>query len=568
MGTEAQAHSGPARRPAGGAAWLAAILAVTAAAFWPSLRNGFTNWDDPYYIALNEQIRDLSWDGIRTIFTSFSVANYHPLVGLTNALEYRFFGLDPTPYHVVNLILHLANTALVFRLVLLLAARLEAAVIAATFFGIHPMHVESVAWIAERKDVLYAGFYLGSMICYLRYLRSGLPGRLLLATLALCLMSLLSKSAAVVLPATLLLLDLHERRQASRRMVLEKVPFLVLSLAFGVAALFSQSGSDTLDTLQAFSPVQRFFITAHALFFYPWKLAWPFGLSAFHGFPVLGRPLPPAYLAAPVVLLAVGVAVLRSRGFRRDLLFGLGFYLVNVLLVVQILPVGPTAVSERYSYVSYVGLLLIAGRAYCEVADGRWRLPHALRALAAPATAAFAVLCAVLTWQRCHVWKDGITLFSDVLERERMAPLPYYNRGMARYEAGDFAGAIRDFDAAIALHPEDVDYFLNRGVARFALNDVAGALSDFRETLRLDPDHVEGLMNCASAEATLNDHASALRHFDRAIALDPGRPLGYFNRGALYMRLNDRESACRDWTRAADLGYAGAASLLDAYCRK
>ncbi len=543
-----------------------AIVLVTAVAFFPSLHNGFTNWDDNQYVTQNELIKDLSWNGVKTFFTTFYGGNYHPLVALTNAIEYHFWQLNPTPYHVFNLLFHLANTTLVFFFIFQLTARIEAASIVALFFGIHPMHVESVAWIAERKDVLYTCFYLASMILYVRYLKSGLKPKYLVLSWLLLLVSLFSKSAAVIAPVTMILIDFYLKREWSVRLIVEKIPFAAVALTFGIVALFSQGSAKALNTLASFSLLDRFFISIYAIVFYIGKLFAPFNLSAFYNFPLLGGPLPTKYYLAPVILAAIGFVIYKSKEFKRDLLFGLGFYLINVILVVQIISVGMTVVSERYAYVSYIGLLFIIARYYCDITDGKWNVGSWVKPAIQLALVGCAILCAVLTWERSKVWKDGITLFSDALQKEKTSPIPYYNRAMAKYHTNDFAGAIQDFDSAIRIYNKDVDYFLNRGASKFALNDFTGGLADFKEILKLNPNHADAMINCANAEAMLNNFPAALDYFNKAIALKPNEKLAYFNRGHLYFRMNQLDSACEDWRHALDMGYSDASFMLNKHC--
>ncbi|MBI5474611.1 MAG: tetratricopeptide repeat protein [Ignavibacteriae bacterium] len=545
-----------------------AILIVTAVVFFPSLQNGFTNWDDNQYVTQNQMITELSWSSIATFFTTFYGGNYHPLVALTNAIEYHFWQLNATPYHVINLLLHLGNTALVFYFILLLTRRLEAAVIVALFFGIHPMHVESVAWIAERKDVLYTFFFLGSLIAYLLYIQRGEKAKYLLLSLVLLLISLFSKSAAVITPVVLLLIDFYVKREWNWKLLREKIPFGVLALTFGIIALFSQGSAKALNTLEPFSLLDRFFISSYAIVFYIGKLFWPFNLSAFYNFPLLGIPLPMKYYLAPAILAVLGFIIYKSGNFRRDMLFGFAFYLMSIILVIQIISVGMTVVSERYAYVSYIGLFFILARAYCEIVDGRWRLPAAAKPMLKVSVAALAILCGVLTWERCKVWDNGYSLFTDAIAKEQTSPIPFYNRAMALYHMGEYKPAIADFDRAIAIYNKDVDYFLNRGASKFALGDYIGAKSDFAEILKLNPNNADGLVNIANAEAMLNEYEPAIKHFDRALELNPTGMLAYFNRGHLHFRMNHLAQACADWQRALELGYQDASYMLNKHCTK
>ena len=219
---------------------LAVVLILTLIVFSNSFKNNFlVNWDDDGYILNNPTIQHLDKGSIHEIFTSFHMGNYHPLTTLTYALEYKFFKLDPLPYHWLNLIFHLCNVVLVFLFIKLLSKKNLAAVITAVLFAVHPMHVESVAWISELKDVLYTFFFLLSLLFYMQFAKKKNPAVYILSLLMFVL-SLLSKSAAVVLPVLLFLIDYFQSHKQNVKSVLLKVPFFILALIFGIIALKSQ----------------------------------------------------------------------------------------------------------------------------------------------------------------------------------------------------------------------------------------------------------------------------------------------------------------------------------------
>ena len=210
---------------------LCLILAIPAISFFPSLKNDFLNWDDPQYVTENKMITELSWRNIETIFDSIYMGHYHPLTLLSYALEYRFFKLNPFAYHLTNLILHLINGLLVFWLIWMLKGGVLTSLVVSLLFGIHPLHVESVAWISERKDLLCSFFFLGSLVVYLTYLKTR-RRRFYFLSLFLFLLSLLSKSMAVTLPLVLVLCDYLLDRKFDRKCLIEKIPFLGNGLYF------------------------------------------------------------------------------------------------------------------------------------------------------------------------------------------------------------------------------------------------------------------------------------------------------------------------------------------------
>ncbi|MDD4215450.1 MAG: glycosyltransferase family 39 protein, partial [Bacteroidales bacterium] len=214
-----------------------AILAVTAIMYSRALFNGFASLDDDDYLFDNPFIKHFNFESLKEIFSSFYLGNYHPLTTLTYLFEYHIYGLNPLPFHVLNVLLHLVNVMLVYKLSEKLSGQRFTALLVSAFFALHPMHVESVAWISERKDVLYTLFYIASLLAYLKYLKQANKGRHYLICLSLFVLSLLSKSAAVTLPVLMIAIDFYKKRKPVLKMFLEKIPFLLLSLLFGILAL-------------------------------------------------------------------------------------------------------------------------------------------------------------------------------------------------------------------------------------------------------------------------------------------------------------------------------------------
>jgi protein O-mannosyl-transferase len=259
-------------------------MGIVAAVYFISLFNGFTNWDDQGYVTGNELIKSLSFDNIKKIFVTPVMGNYHPLTMLSYAVEYSIAGLSPFIYHLTNLLLHVLNTWLVYRVTRGLSANIVISFVTAVLFGIHPMHVESVAWISERKDVLYACFFLSSLIFYIRYVKGG-GRKMLFLSLFLFLLSLLSKGQAVSLTIVLFGVDFWLKRQWSLSLITEKIPFLLLSLAFGIAAIYVQHSFGYMQVIKLFSFTDRLFFACYALVLYLYKLILPVRLSCFYPFP-------------------------------------------------------------------------------------------------------------------------------------------------------------------------------------------------------------------------------------------------------------------------------------------
>jgi protein O-mannosyl-transferase len=339
-----------------------AIALLTWLFYKVSLDNLITNWDDPGYVRDNALIKDLSAEGIKNIFSTPIMGNYHPLTILSYALEYSYAGLTPWLYHLDSVLLHIVVTVLVYCFVQLLTKRPVVAGITALLFGLHPMHVESVAWMAGRKDVLYGAFYMAACIGYLYYKRtSGSKKWLWYASVVfLFLCSLLSKPVAVTLPVLLLAIDYFENRKWNMGLLLEKLPLFGISIAFGIKSMIDQKAFGSLATQNVhYNFFERLALGGYAFITYLWKAIIPVQLSCFYPYPPKTDNILPAYYYLYIVgALAVlfGLWLLRRN---KVVMFGAMFFLINIVLLLQFIPVGGAILADRYSYLPYIGLFFI-----------------------------------------------------------------------------------------------------------------------------------------------------------------------------------------------------------------
>ena len=400
------------------------IVAFTALLYANALQNNFTIFDDDAYILNNPFLKNCSLKGIIAIFSSFYSANYHPLTTLSWFLEYNIFGPDPVPFHLINVLLHLADTWLVYKLAERLSGNSITAAVTSILFAVHPMHVESVAWVSERKDVLYAFFYLLALLYYLRYISSGFGRRYFWYCLVLFIASLLSKSAAVTLPVLMMLIDAYKARKISIRSLAEKIPFFILSLLFGILAILSQKSGGALNNSVVSYGANSVFVLLSGLSFYIIWLLIPFKLAIMHSYPVVHNGLLPAiyYLSLPFLLVLTWLCTRRA-AYRKEMLFGVLFFLVTLSVMLQLISVGLALTAERYSYVPSVGLFYIAGQWIAHMLTTANRT-----AVTILFTAAVAVY-SLLTHKRIETWKDDSTLFNDLIEKYPGGYYGYWLRG-------------------------------------------------------------------------------------------------------------------------------------------
>lgn len=531
---------------------LIAIVAVTAITFSNSISNDFVkNWDDKGYIMDNPYVQNFTKESIKPIFTSFYNANYHPLTTLSYAIELKLFGFNAKPFHVNNLIIHILNALLVFWLIIVITGRYEASAIVSLLFAIHPMHVESVSWISERKDVLYAFFYISALISYIFYVKEK-KTKYIFFTFILFLLSLLSKSAAVSFPVMLVLFDYYYNRPIDRKNIIEKTPFFILSIVFGVAAILSQRTLGAIqDLTHAFSIFDRIFLVSYGVLFYIIKLFIPINLSAVHAYPFkMEGILPMEYYFAPLALGLIIFLIYKAGKYRKDVVFGTLFFLISIALVIQIIPVGKALTAERYSYIPYIGLFFIIGRFYTETADGGYAGAQKIKNLFLIVLLGLTAFFCASTWNRNKVWKDGMSLFEDVIEKNPMIDYAYVNRAHAKSDLGDHKGALADYDKAISINPRFAESWNNRGNEKYMLGDKKAALEDYNQAIIVDPKYSLGYFNRAIDRAELNDFQGAISDYQSAIKYKPDYPDAYYNLGNLKIKLQDFKGAISDYAQA------------------
>ena len=536
---------------------LFAILAVTFVVYLPCLDNGFTDWDDNFYVTENPL---LAHPGFWDVLTRPAVGNWHPLTMWSLSLNYRLGGLDPASYHWLNLLFHLANTSLVFLFVWRLSRkRFWTAAATSLFFGIHPMHVESVAWVAERKDVLYAFFLLLGLIAYVAHLERPSPLRLATALVAFVL-SAASKPAAVVFPLVLVAIDVFRERPLTRSVWIEKIPFFLVSLGVGLITLQAQQGAGAIS--HVWNPFQKTLFGVYGLAMYVAKLFVPIGLSAIYPYPspVTG-PGPQFYLVFALTFLVAPLVVWLARR-ERAVAFGLTFYLINIALVLQFFSLGGATMADRYTYVSYIGLLF---------ALAWWLDERAGRVLGIPIRWVVAAIFVLLlpfslvqTWKRCDVWQNAETLWNDTIAKyPRQIADAYINRGYYYYRhAGRLHDALADFDQALALNSQSAPIWMNRGNVLAALGQDDSAFVNFDRAVALKPDWADAVNNRGAARLRRGDFAGAAADFTRALEIDPRQRDAYTNRASACLSLGEYERSIADSRQAIALDPGNATNYL------
>lgn len=561
--------------------WIAGVVSLmTFIVYLASLRNGFVLWDDDWYIFENPHIRSLDLTFFKWAFLDFYSGNWHPLTWISHAMDYAVWGLNPLGHHLTNNILHAVNTFLVVLLTIRLAeiygerARVDGTSIlpderkililggvTGLLFGLHPLHVESVAWVSERKDLLCALFYLISVKTYLEYanpmgIATEDQGQSLryfnkqyLLVVGFFILALLSKPMAITLPAVLLVLDWYplsriKSFKSFRNVLIEKIPFVVLGLISSVLTIFAQKAGGALSVVvMVFEPFSaRSVLAAKSLLSYLWKMILPIDLIPLYPYPANIAPLSSEYIVPVVFVIAITVICAIFVKKQKLWLAVWGYFIITLLPVLGIVPVGIQSMADRYTYLPSIGPFLIVGLLASWISE-RVAAVRKMEFIAKGGSIAVALLVAVsmtyLTFAQIGIWRNSIALWSYVIEMEPASvPTAYGNRGVSFAELGDLGKALDDYDMAIRLDPFYTGIYYERGLVLAKMHQFEKAISDY----------------------------------DKAIALDQygaksnvGREVFFLNRGLAHLETAQPGLAVSDLKQACEMGSNRGCEILESY---
>jgi protein O-mannosyl-transferase len=593
--------------------WQLFILFTTLALYFSSFSFDFVNWDDNTYINSNPFIHSLSAKNISNIFRSFFNGNYHPLTMLTYTIENAIAGETPFIYHFTNVIFHLANTYLVFIFVQKLIGLIRKdddkntgmviAVITSLLFGVHPLHVESVSWISERKDVLYTFFFIIALISYLRYLQKP-KLKAYLITLFVFLLSLFSKGMAVSFSVTIIAIDYVLMRDLlSKKVIIEKIPFLIISVIFGVIALKAQEAGDGILVGDEFSFIDKLAFSSYGLSQYIFKLFVPFHLCHYYPYPAkINGAFPSFYYLFPFIIMAGLVVLFKFFRKKRLVMFGVMFFLINIFLVLKFIPVGDVIMADRYTYLSSIGLFLVIALLFeylfMQNAESKGKIVFVPIVIG---MVIYILFLGVQTHQRTKVWKNTYTLWDDANSKFPNISFILLNRGLGHLMNGDVELAMKDYKNCIILDPNNFEAYSNmgyielsrgnykqaialytkslainanidkayckRGEALINIGRLDEAIIDLNMAIKLNPSYTDAYKNRGAAKIMKGDYYEAIKDFNTSIGYDPNFAEAYYGRGLCYLSINNKDLGCKDLHKAADLNFKPALSLINNSCR-
>jgi protein O-mannosyl-transferase len=512
-----------------GAFWIAVGLVVlTAIVFAPVRHFSFVNWDDQSYITENPNIPEgLTWHSVRWALTTGYSPYWHPMTWLSHLLDVQLFGLDAGPHHLTSLLLHSAATVAVFVLFRRMTGAAGRSAFLAAMFGVHPLHVESVAWIAERKDVLSTLFWALALLAYVSYARRQTIARYA-AVVGLFGLGLMSKPMVVTLPVVLLLLDIWPLQRVRftaadaplwRRVLLDKLPLLALALGTSIATVVVQHRVGAMAGLDVLPWHLRAANATIAYIEYAWKTLWPTNLAAFYPYHVYSAW---QVLAAAVALVSATAAALWHRRDRPYLIVGWAWYLITLAPVIGLLQAGEQRVADRFMYVPMIGLLILIAWGVPELVE-RWR-PVA-RFVPVAATG-LVMASAIAARAQAEHWADSVTLWQHATQVTPDSYIAFENLGQALRERGELEDAAANYQRALALAPAgspayQAVIYNSLGLVLTRQGKGDAAIPQFAAAARLNPQFAEAQGNLGNALAASNRLREAVEHYRAAVTIKP-----------------------------------------------
>jgi len=526
---------------------LGAIIVLVYAIFHNTLGHEFVNWDDDRNFYENPMITNIAegnfWQQAKIIFSNPVIGNYNPLAIFSFAIDKVWFGLDnPRAWHLENVLFHIGCALLVYAIGRRLGLSSVAAFIFSLIFGIHPMRVESVAWVTERKDVLFGIFYLGALLQYIKYKADQKSSRWIWIALFFTL-SLFSKIQAVSLPLSMLAVDYFLNGKLEWKDIFNKAPWFLMSLFFGILGIYMLKSEGSLDVNATIYPFwQRLFIGSYSLMVYLIKFFAPYRLSPLYPYP---NTLPITFYLSMIPALAFAASLIW--GYLKNwrvYTFGGLFFLVNIVFLLQILGAGQGFIADRFSYIAYIGLAFPV----VYYLDQWQKEPSKRWPVLGGAGAVFAIF-AFMTIQQNKIWANSGTLWTHVLQYYNNTTLPYGNRANYYRSNGQKEKALADYNAAIALK-KDPQTFNSRARLFFDLaksrDSILLALADYDEAIRLKPGDGEFHVNRGATYARLGDLDKALEDISTGLKFKPDHGVGYLNRSVIYNMKGDYQNALTD----------------------
>jgi tetratricopeptide (TPR) repeat protein len=530
------------------------LAAITLAVFWQVNQYDFV-YDDVVYVTQNRNIQSgITPEGLRWAFSTKYADLWTPLVWISLMVDYQLFGLNAGGYHMTNLILHIMSALLLFWLFNRMTGAIWKSAFVAALFALHPLHVESVAWIAERKDVLSAFFWMLTLCLYVYYTEKPAIRRYLLVLFGFAC-ALMSKPMVITLPVIMILLDywpLGRFESKKGNFVLwqlkEKIPFFILSAALVIVSFYTPNEQETY--IKWFPLSSRIANAPVAFMTYLERTFWPHDMAVFYPFPA---QIPVWLILGTFLLIIIITTIVVVMVKRMPFLFvGWMWYAVTIAPVIGIIQVSvyPYAMADRYHYLPSIGIVVMLA----------WGIPFLIKSEQArkkilfPVGITFLAIMTFLSWDQCGYWKNSIELWKHALEVTKNNYPAHNNFGLALFAEGKIEEAINHYDKAISIAPEYVYTYNNRGIIYGERGQYKLAIDDFNNAIRIIPTFADAYYNLGFTYDKRGQYQLAIENYNKAIHLKPDYVEAYMNRGVVYLKQGNNTLGCRDEQKACALG--------------
>ncbi|MDD2367027.1 MAG: tetratricopeptide repeat protein [Desulfuromonadaceae bacterium] len=539
-----------------------ALAVITFALYLPALNNGFISFDDGIYVADNQHVvGGITAKNIYWAFTSLdsNTGNYHPVTWLSHLADVELFGLNPRGHHLTSILVHIAAAVVLFFLILRLTGKIWQSSFVAAIFALHPLHVESVAWVAERKDVLSAFFWFSTLFAYSFYVTKRKPS-LYLLTLSLFVLGLLSKPMLVTLPLIMLLMDfrpfrrfindeekpetLLDSKKTRLALITEKIPFFLFSILSSIITIYVQNNSGAMGALENLPLHIRIQNSVISYCTYIGKTFWPSDLAILYPFP---QAIPLWHFIASLILLTlISAAAIHLRRSHPYLFFGWLWFIVTLIPVIGLVQVGSQSMADRYTYIPMTGLIVMAVGGFAHLTA------HYRNRLALSAIITFAILIASIWFSRAYLsyWKDSTSLYRHTLEVTEGNYIIHYNMGIELQASGDFDAAMQEYSKSILINPQYIKPRTNRGIILNIKGYPDAAILEFEQVIRLNPHYSKAHINLGVVFADKGELDLAIREFREALRISPLDLDAHYNMGLAFAAKGDLDAAIRAYQEA------------------
>jgi len=536
-----------------------ALIVIIFAVYMQVGNYQFVILDDDAYVVSNRHVANgITGKNIIWAFSTVYKANWHPITWLSHMADVQLYGMNPHGHHLTNVVFHIASTLLLLILLLRLTGAFWQSSFVAALFALHPLHVESVAWVAERKDVLSAFFWFLTLILYVEFLGNRKPALYILSLISFML-GLMSKPMLVTLPVVMILIDfwplnrfqteekdlgVHELLGRAIPLIYEKIPFFACSLLSAAVTIYAQNKGGAIRNIDVIPFMLRIKNILTAYVTYIGKTLWPHDLAVFYPFP-LSIPLWQV-ICSGLVLILISTAAIRA--WRRHPYFAMGWlwFLITLVPVIGLIQVGEQSLADRYSYIPLIGLFVVVAWGVADMTKGL----HNQQSILALLAGAVLISSASLTWQQTRYWRDSISLFQHALQVTTRNDFIHYSLGNALASKGDLDAAILEYQEALRISPNSTIAHNNLGAAHAKKGDLTAAIQEYQEALRVSPNDSEAYNNLGGAFAGRGDTTTAIQKYRDALRINPNYSVAHNNLGIVLASKGALDEAIQEYQEA------------------